>query len=181
MTKQTIALGTAANDGTGDPLRDAFDKVNDNFDELYESLWRAAGSWTFSTNVGNVDFTNLGIFTEIMIIMRLLTLGTSGTRNIQVSDNNGSSFYSTSGDYQSLATTGAETAATSLATHGTASTAARSSIVKIQNFNKALIKPVEMTSGVPGIIAQAVALDAVRILPSAGGNITGGSITVYGR
>jgi len=35
MAKQTINIGTVANDGTGDALRDAFDKVNDNFDELY--------------------------------------------------------------------------------------------------------------------------------------------------
>ena len=35
MAKQTINIGTVANDGTGDPLRTAFDKVNDNFTELY--------------------------------------------------------------------------------------------------------------------------------------------------
>jgi len=35
MAKQTVNIGSAANDGTGDPLRDAFDKVNDNFDEVY--------------------------------------------------------------------------------------------------------------------------------------------------
>ena len=35
MAKQTINIGTAANDGTGDPLRTAFDKINDNFTELY--------------------------------------------------------------------------------------------------------------------------------------------------
>jgi len=35
MAKQTINIGTAPNDGTGDPLRTAFDKVNDNFTELY--------------------------------------------------------------------------------------------------------------------------------------------------
>ena len=35
MAKQTINIGTTANDGTGDPLRTAFDKVNDNFTELY--------------------------------------------------------------------------------------------------------------------------------------------------
>lgn len=35
MAKQVINIGTTANDGTGDPLRDAFDKVNDNFTELY--------------------------------------------------------------------------------------------------------------------------------------------------
>lgn len=35
MAKQVINIGTVANDGTGDPLRTAFDKVNDNFTELY--------------------------------------------------------------------------------------------------------------------------------------------------
>jgi len=35
MAKQTINIGTSANDGTGDPLRTAFDKINDNFTELY--------------------------------------------------------------------------------------------------------------------------------------------------
>ena len=35
MAKQTINIGTTANDGTGDQLRSAFDKVNDNFTELY--------------------------------------------------------------------------------------------------------------------------------------------------
>jgi len=35
MAKQVINIGSVANDGTGDPLRTAFDKVNDNFTELY--------------------------------------------------------------------------------------------------------------------------------------------------
>ena len=35
MGKLTIGIGTAANDGTGDPLRTAFDKVNSNFTEVY--------------------------------------------------------------------------------------------------------------------------------------------------
>ena len=35
MAKQTINIGTTANDGTGDTVRAAFDKSNDNFTELY--------------------------------------------------------------------------------------------------------------------------------------------------
>ena len=35
MAKQTVNLGTSLNSGDGDPLRTAFDKINDNFDELY--------------------------------------------------------------------------------------------------------------------------------------------------
>jgi len=38
MAKQTVNLGSAANDGTGDPLRSAFDKINDNFNEVYDRL-----------------------------------------------------------------------------------------------------------------------------------------------
>jgi len=34
MAIQTINIGQNANDGTGDDLRTAFDKVNDNFDYL---------------------------------------------------------------------------------------------------------------------------------------------------
>tara|TARA_R110000796_G_scaffold31212_1_gene83004 strand:- start:1765 stop:2355 length:591 start_codon:yes stop_codon:yes gene_type:complete len=35
MAKEIINIGTTANDGTGDPLRNAMTKVNDNFTELY--------------------------------------------------------------------------------------------------------------------------------------------------
>ena len=41
MAKQTIGIGSSANDGTGDPLRTAFDKINDNFKELYGSTAEA--------------------------------------------------------------------------------------------------------------------------------------------
>jgi len=37
MAKQTINIGTVANDGTGDPLRTAMNKVNENFTEVYTS------------------------------------------------------------------------------------------------------------------------------------------------
>ena len=35
MAQQTINIGTSANKGDGDPIRVAFDKVNDNFTDLY--------------------------------------------------------------------------------------------------------------------------------------------------
>ena len=37
MAQQTLGLGSNANDGNGDTLRVAMDKVNDNFDEIYAS------------------------------------------------------------------------------------------------------------------------------------------------
>ena len=59
MPKQTVNLGSSANDGTGDPLRTAFDKINDNFDELY--LYSTASSGNNITITGNTiasDNTN---------------------------------------------------------------------------------------------------------------------------
>ena len=44
MAKQTISIGTAANDGTGDTLRDSFDICNDNFTENYDSIAVVEGS-----------------------------------------------------------------------------------------------------------------------------------------
>jgi hypothetical protein len=38
MPKQIINLGTIANDGTGDPLRVAFTKINQNFTEVYDGI-----------------------------------------------------------------------------------------------------------------------------------------------
>lgn len=35
MAKQTVNIGTVPDDNTGDPLRTAFDKLNDNCDEIY--------------------------------------------------------------------------------------------------------------------------------------------------
>jgi len=44
MAQQSINVGTSANDGTGDPLRTAFNKINSNFSELY-------GTSAFDTQV----------------------------------------------------------------------------------------------------------------------------------
>ena len=38
MAKQVINIGTVANDNTGDPLRDAYNKCNANFTELYNGI-----------------------------------------------------------------------------------------------------------------------------------------------
>lgn len=45
MAIQTIGIGTTANDGTGDTLRVAFDKVNDNFTELYPVQRKTLSRW----------------------------------------------------------------------------------------------------------------------------------------
>ena len=77
MAKQTINIGTTANDGTGDPLRTAFDKANDNFDELYngaggiadDSVTYAKLGTEFTTSAAlatNVDFSTAQVFTKTL-------------------------------------------------------------------------------------------------------------------
>lgn len=61
MAQQTINIGAAANDGTGDPARTAFGKVNDNFDELYAgqggpvTLAGAESSYVLNATDNTVD------------------------------------------------------------------------------------------------------------------------------
>jgi len=56
MAKQTINIGSTANDGTGDPLRTAFDKINDNFTELY-GLDNDINTLDANLNVNNFAIT----------------------------------------------------------------------------------------------------------------------------
>lgn len=44
MAKQFVNIGIEGNDGTGDSIRDAFNKVNENFTELYAVLVKVVKS-----------------------------------------------------------------------------------------------------------------------------------------
>tara|TARA_B100000674_G_scaffold8443_1_gene6541 strand:+ start:15984 stop:18272 length:2289 start_codon:yes stop_codon:yes gene_type:complete len=59
MARQVINIGSSANDGTGDPLRTAFDKINDNFVELYGS------DNDINTLDANLDVNNFEITTGV--------------------------------------------------------------------------------------------------------------------
>lgn len=77
MAKQVIGIGTTANDGTGDPIRTAFDKTNDNFTELYDgagvlddsiSFTKLADEFTTANTLTaaatvNIDFSAAEVFT----------------------------------------------------------------------------------------------------------------------
>ena len=54
MAKQTINVGSSPNDGTGDPIRTSFQKVNANFTELYsQGLGQAVPGVYYVTTDGN--------------------------------------------------------------------------------------------------------------------------------
>ena len=59
MAIQTIGIGTVADDGTGDSLRVAGDKINDNFNEIYTTLGDGSTLNTGVTAVNNATANEL--------------------------------------------------------------------------------------------------------------------------
>lgn len=71
MAQQSINLGISANDGTGDPLRTAGQKINENFTELYSSLSNVvAGIWASLTGTyaSTTTFTFTGTDKDVKLI-----------------------------------------------------------------------------------------------------------------
>ncbi len=65
MSKQTINVGTNQDDGTGDNLRAAFVKVNENFTEVYNELGGVAlSNIKMSGSTISTDTTNSGIIID---------------------------------------------------------------------------------------------------------------------
>jgi hypothetical protein len=58
MAKQTINIGLSPNDGSGDPLRIAFNKCNDNFNELYTIIAALQAPQPFEEVVRSNDSEN---------------------------------------------------------------------------------------------------------------------------
>jgi hypothetical protein len=57
MAKQTINIGSGELTGDGESLRSAFDKINDNFDEVYTGSGTTLGSDTTPALGGNLDLS----------------------------------------------------------------------------------------------------------------------------
>ena len=60
MVQSTINIGTLANDGTGDDLREAFIKVNNNF----KSCMHVPESTTASKQIAQMMPTTAGVFAD---------------------------------------------------------------------------------------------------------------------
>ena len=84
MAQQTINIGSAPNDGTGDPLRNAFNKANLNFTDLYGGAGVADDSITYAKlgseyttsaaiAASDVDFSTAQVFTKTLAANTTLT------------------------------------------------------------------------------------------------------------
>ena len=84
MAKQTINIGNAANDGTGDPLRTAFDKVNSNFTELYNDDNNDVNSVNGQTGDVVLDSDDVAegstnLYDKTVVLTEGTNIGISGT------------------------------------------------------------------------------------------------------
>jgi len=61
MAQQSVSIGSSANDGTGDPLRTAFTKINANFTELYGTGLDRVSLDTSPQLGGNLDINGFNI------------------------------------------------------------------------------------------------------------------------
>lgn len=80
MAQQTINIGTAANDGTGDPIRTAWTKSNANFTELYaRPTGGGSGSGTVNSGTGGQIAAYATTGTAVSGVTLGLNLVLSGT------------------------------------------------------------------------------------------------------
>ena len=78
MAKSLINIGSSPDDETGDALRSAGQKINDNFDEIYTTFGDGTSLTAPSTNSATADFaTNAGIATvaEGLVFAPDITVG----------------------------------------------------------------------------------------------------------
>ena len=66
MAQQNINIGAAPNDGTGDALRDAFDKTNQNFTELYDFRSENIVRVKQASDFGTVDSTKIYVIDGVV-------------------------------------------------------------------------------------------------------------------
>jgi len=65
MTQEIINIGAVPNDGEGDPLRTAFQKINNNFTQLYSTGTFTYDAYSFGNTAGQIIFqTPANLFTQ---------------------------------------------------------------------------------------------------------------------
>lgn len=149
--------------------------------------WRLMSSWTWSTNVANVDFTNLGACVELLVIARNIRLGTSGVLAIVLSTDNGTSFFTGASDYEIVPATGVPTTAANLGLYNSAHTSTdRSGAIRVSPINVnsgiKIVERINRAADGPGFFVGSTSpVNAIRLVPTAGGNITAGTIYVFGK
>lgn len=83
MTQEIINIGAAPNDGEGDPLRTAFEKINNNFTQLYSTGFFTSNAYSAGTTAGQVIFeTPVETFTQAVFQINSNDVSSTDSENI---------------------------------------------------------------------------------------------------
>ena len=112
MAKQSVNIGTTANDNTGDPLRTAFNKLNSNHDEIYAAgpvgtnLQVASNTISSTNSNGNIALDPAGTGSIVLsgptTQSGVLTLSSTVTGNILPTANNSQTLGSGTAQYSEV-------------------------------------------------------------------------------
>lgn len=84
-SQEIINIGANPNDGSGDPLRVAFEKINNNFANLFQTFVNSTISYSFGNTAGQVIFeTDANTFTEGQFYIKSTNGGTANSQSIQL-------------------------------------------------------------------------------------------------
>ena len=102
MAYQSLEIGTAANDGTGDTLRAGGDKINDNFSEIYTLL----GTGTALTSGISATSTVVSLGSPTMTGVVSFADGTAGAPSITNSGDTNTGIFFSAADQVAITTGG---------------------------------------------------------------------------
>lgn len=150
--------------------------------------WHLVSSWVHSGNVAQVDFKDLAGYSDIQLLMRNVVCSHAEQRLVQLSVDNGATFYGANGDYVSIDAAGVETATgfAGFAMHDTGAQAARSALLQIAAMNvsgapKFGDRQVRYTSNRVIFVGSLLPVNAIRCKPQTQGTFDGGTIFLLGR
>ena len=109
MAKQTLGLGSAANDNTGDTLRVGGDKINDNFNEIYTALGNGSTLSVDTTNPATGQILRYNGSTFLPSDYTTLTSALDVSGNSIISSSNGNITVAPNGTGDVLLTAGSVT------------------------------------------------------------------------
>lgn len=86
MAQEIINIGTSPNDGAGDPLRVAFQKINNNFTQLFSSGYLTYQATTLDNTPDQVIFeVPANMFTQATFQINSANPNTNDSQNITIS------------------------------------------------------------------------------------------------
>lgn len=85
MTQEIINVGAQPNDGEGDPLRTAFQKINNNFTQLYSTGFFTSSAYSTGLTAGQIIFTApIESFTQGIFQVNSNDTSSTDTENIML-------------------------------------------------------------------------------------------------